>query len=82
MELSKSRYDDTERVKNAAKELIRAVVWENMIWGGGEQQEVLDKVIDRCFEQYGDNLIEHALLLSHNVYLCEFIDMLQNGTVK
>ena len=69
-----NKYDDKERVKNAAKELIRAVVWENIVWGGGEQEEVLDKVVEDCLEKHGDTLIENALTLAHNTYLLEYIE--------
>lgn len=69
-----NKYDDNERVKNAAKELIRAVVWENIVWGGGEQEEVLDKVVEDCLDKHGDALIENALTLAHNTYLLEYIE--------
>lgn len=69
-----NKYDDKERVKNAAKELIRAVVWENIVWGGGEQEEVLDKVVEDCLEKHGDTLIENALTLAHNTYVLEYIE--------
>ena len=69
-----NKYDDNERVKNAAKELIRAVVWENIVWGGGEQEEVLDKVVEDCLEKHGDTLIENALTLAHNTYVLEYIE--------
>lgn len=69
-----NKYDDKERVKNAAKELIRAVVWENIVWGGGEQEEVLDKVVEDCLEKHGDILIENALTLAHNTYVLEYIE--------
>lgn len=71
---TKKKFDDNERVKNAAKELIRAVVWENIVWGGGEQEEVLDKVVEDCLEKHGDTLIENALTLAHNTYVLEYIE--------
>lgn len=71
---TKKKFDVKERVKNAAKELIRAVVWENVIWGGGEQEEVLNKVVEDCLEKHGDALIENALTLAHNTYLLGYIE--------
>ena len=67
-----TKFDDFERVQMYAKELIRAVVFENMVWGGGEQEEVLDKVIDDCQKMYGGTLIENALSMAHNTYLMRY----------
>lgn len=67
-----TKYDDFERVQMYAKELIRAVVFENMVWGGGEQEEVLDKVIDDCQKMYGGTLIENALSMAHKTYLMRY----------
>ena len=67
-----TKYDDFERVQYVAKELIRAVVFENMDWGDGEQEEVLDKVIDDCHKMYGGTLIENALSMAHKTYLMRY----------
>ena len=67
-----TKFDDFERVQIFAKELIRAVVYENTVWGGGEQQEVLDEVIDDCQKMYGGTLIENALSMAHKTYLMRY----------
>jgi hypothetical protein len=69
-----TKFDDKARVENAAKELIRAVVYENTVWGGGEHENVLDKVIDDCLKRFGNTLIENALIVAHNTYLKSYIE--------
>ena len=69
-----AKFDDKARVENAAKELIRAVVYENTVWGGGEHEDVLDKVIDDCLKRFGNTLIENALNVAHNTYLMSYIE--------
>ena len=69
---TKSKFDDYERVKAAAKELFRAVMWENAYFGGGEHEDVLDKTIDDCTENYADTLIENALVMCAYSYSVEY----------
>ena len=66
-------FDDKERVENAAKELIKAVAWECFEWGGGEQQGMLDKVVEDCLKTDGDSLIQLATNMAHKAYLLNFI---------
>jgi len=70
----KKDFDNYERVEKAAKELIRAVMWEYLDIAQGEEEKVLDKVIDDCAERHGDSLIEHTLLVVKNVYTEERIE--------
>jgi hypothetical protein len=74
METSK-KFDNYNRVRKAAKELIRAVMWESMEFGNGETEEVLDKTIEECLERHGDLLIENASVMCRMSYadrvICE-----------
>ena len=61
-------FDNLERVKNAAKELIRAVMWEHIDLAQGEDEKVIDKVIDDCMETLGDTLIEQTKIICATSY--------------
>jgi hypothetical protein len=61
-------FDNLERVKNAAKELIRAVMWEHNDLAQGEDEKVIDKVIDDCMERLGDTLIEQTKVICVTSY--------------
>ena len=70
---TKKKFDDYERVEKAAKELIRAVMWEDMDFAGGEKEDVLEEAINECMEKYGYLLIEHASLMCQMSYTHKYI---------
>ena len=69
-------FSDGERVQKAIKELYRAIVWENTTFGGGEQEEVLDEVVQECANQSGETLIAFAFAFAHNAYLMKYVSKL------
>lgn len=58
---TKNKFDDYQRVENAAKDFIRAIVWESMDVAGGDDEKDVETFLSDCQSSMGTKLIEGTL---------------------
>ena len=58
---TKNKFDNYERVENAAKDFIRAIVWESMDVAAGESEDYIEQFLNDCNQSMTTKLIEGVL---------------------
>lgn len=58
--VTKGKFDDFERVEDAAKKLARAIIWESFYIDGGAKEEEVEEHLKKFCEEKITDVIENV----------------------